>query len=119
MPPPQRFKCCYNEPMTLTKSATYEELEFLYRAFASLTDERVIEALLKDMCTIREIDEMAQRLVVARLLAEECSYTNISELTGASATTIARVSKALNYGAGGYRAVLDLKDIDPPEHEST
>ena len=96
--------------MTSTKRATPEELGLLYRSLASQASERVVAALLEDMCTIREIDEMAQRLTVAKLLAADYSYTSISELTGASATTIARVSKALNYGAGGYRAVLGLED---------
>jgi len=93
--------------MTATKKATPEELASLYRALASQTDEQVIAALLEDMCTIREIDEMAQRLTVAKLLDADQSYIAIIEQTGASATTIARVSKSLNYGAGGYRKVLD------------
>jgi len=92
--------------MTSSKRAKPEELELLYRALASQTDTQVIAALLEDVCTIREVNEMAQRLIVAKLLTEEQSYNTISEETGASATTIARVSKALNYGAGGYRVVL-------------
>jgi TrpR-related protein YerC/YecD len=88
------------------KRATTAELQQLYQALAALCDPRDIEALLADMCTIREIDEMAGRLNVANLLASEQSYTTITEKTGASATTIARVAKALNYGAGGYRRVL-------------
>jgi TrpR-related protein YerC/YecD len=62
---------------------------------------------MEDLCTIREINEMAQRLTVAVLLDTGESYTAIGEKTGASATTIARVSKCLNYGTGGYRAVID------------
>ena len=103
--------------MTSTKRATPEELELLYRALASQTDERVVAALLEDMCTIGEIHEMAQRLTVAKLLAADHSYTVISELTGASTTTIARVSKALNYGAGGYRAALGLEASDAAINE--
>jgi TrpR-related protein YerC/YecD len=64
---------------------------------------------MEDLCTIREINEMAQRLTVAALLDEGESYSAIGEKTGASATTIARVSKCLNYGTGGYRAVIDDK----------
>ena len=92
--------------MTSTKRATPEELGLLYRALAFVSNEQDVASLLEDMCTISEIDEMAQRLTVARMLANEHSYTSISEATGASATTIARVSKSLNYGAGGYRLVL-------------
>jgi TrpR-related protein YerC/YecD len=88
------------------KRATPEELSHLYQAMAQLSDPVDIAHLLEDLCTIREIDEMAQRLQVARLLSEHLSYAAITEKTGVSATTIARVAKALNYGAGGYRQVL-------------
>ena len=64
-------------------------------------------ALLLDLCTIREIHDMAQRLHVARLLAAGEHYARIQNVTGASATTISRVSKCLNYGADGYRTVLE------------
>jgi TrpR-related protein YerC/YecD len=64
-------------------------------------------ALLLDLCTIREIHDMAQRLHVARMLASGEHYARIQEVTGASATTISRVSKCLNYGADGYRTVLE------------
>ena len=66
-----------------------------------------IFALLEDLFTIREIRESSQRLAVARLLADGQSYAKIEQATGASATTIARVSKCLSYGSGGYRAALD------------
>jgi TrpR-related protein YerC/YecD len=94
------------------KRATAEELDFLYHALASVNSEKDVAALLLDMCTFREIDEMAQRLTVAQMLANEQSYIAISEATGASATTISRVSKSLNYGSGGYRRVLGLDDCD-------
>jgi TrpR-related protein YerC/YecD len=88
------------------RPATAEQLDQLYAALARLKEPVDIAALLEDMCTIREVEEMAQRLEVARLLTEQASYTAITELTGASATTIARVAKALNHGAGGYEKVL-------------
>ncbi len=65
-------------------------------------------SLIEDLFTIREIKETSQRLAVARMLDEGIPYVAIEEATGASATTIARVSKALNYGSGGYRVALDL-----------
>ena len=105
--------------MTSTKKATPEELSFLYRALASQTNEQAVAALLEDMCTIREIDEMAQRLTVAKLLDADHPYTAISEATGSSATTIARVSKSLNYGAGGYRAILDLEATEASGTDGT
>lgn len=82
------------------------EVEQLLTALGSLktNDERY--ALLVDLATYREIQEMSQRLEVARRLNRGEPYTTIQEATGASATTVARVSKCLNYGEGGYRTTL-------------
>ncbi len=88
------------------------EVEELLRAFLALGDADEAYAFLQDVCTIKEIQDMAQRLHVARLLAAGEHYSDIREATGASATTISRVSKALNYGADGYRAVLARLDAD-------
>ena len=85
-----------------------QEVNDLLRVFAALEDEDTIFALLEDLFTIREIKETSQRLAVARMLAAGKSYAAIEEITGASATTIARVSKCLSYGSGGYAAALDV-----------
>ena len=87
-----------------------ELVERLLTAFARARSEEQVYALLQDLCTVREIADMSQRLEVARLLAAKTSYLDIQELTGASATTISRVSKCLNYGAGGYEAALAALD---------
>ncbi len=84
------------------------EVENLLTVLSSITDRDTMYALLEDMFTIREIRESSQRLSVARMLDEGKSYAKIAEATGASATTIARVSKCLGYGSGGYRAALDV-----------
>lgn len=87
------------------------EVEDLLAVFAAIDDADSVFALLEDLFTIREIKETSQRLAVARLLASGNSYTAIENATGASATTIARVSKCLNYGSGGYaRALAVLGD---------
>jgi len=91
------------------------EVEDLLRAFISLDSSDEAYALLLDLCTIREIQDMAQRLEVARMLSAGEHYTAIQEATGASATTIARVSKALNYGADGYTSVLAKLDDETGE----
>lgn len=74
----------------------------------TMTDKDEMYELFVDLFTIREIRETSQRLSVARLLDQGKPYTAIAQTTGASATTIARVSKALNYGSGGYRRALDI-----------
>ena len=93
--------------MTLVKRATDEEMQRLYQAFANTNSTEQIKALMEDLCTIGELHEMAQRLTVAFMLDSGESYLAIQEKTGASATTIARVSKCLNYGANGYRLIID------------
>ena len=82
------------------------EVEELLRALLLLGTQDEAYALLLDLCTIREIQDMAQRLQVARMLAAGEHYSAIQVTTGASATTISRVSKSLNYGAEGYARVL-------------
>lgn len=84
------------------------EVDDLLHVLARLDDEDAVFALLEDLFTIREIRETSQRLAVARLLAAGRSYASIEEETGASATTIARVSKCLSYGAGGYQRALGI-----------
>ena len=82
------------------------EVDELLQALLLLDSVDEAYALLVDLCTIREIHDMAQRLEVARRLAAGEHYAAIQETTGASATTISRVSKALNYGAEGYVGIL-------------
>jgi TrpR-related protein YerC/YecD len=83
------------------------DVERLLEAFLSLTDPDDVYAFLVDVATVREIHDMAQRLGVARMLAAGVHYDRIRGVTGASTTTISRVSRALNYGADGYRTVID------------
>ncbi|MDR2109520.1 MAG: hypothetical protein LBP28_08720 [Coriobacteriales bacterium] len=91
----------------MARNATKAELAQLYQALAGVATPEQAAALLEDVCTIAEVNEMAQRLEVAFLLDAGESYLAIQDKTGCSPTTIARVSKALNYGPGGYRAVID------------
>lgn len=85
-----------------------EDVEALLDVLVRMDDKEALFALLEDLFTIREIKETSQRLTVARMLDAGKSYAAIEQATGASATTIARVSKCLSYGTGGYRAALDL-----------
>lgn len=84
-----------------------DEVEELLKVLARIDEPDRIYTLLQDLCTPREIADMSQRLHVARLLAAGEHYTQIQDETGASATTISRVSKCLNYGADGYRQVVE------------
>ena len=82
------------------------ELERLLEALVSLRTKEEARALLHDLFTPREVADLSQRLEVARLLAAGTSYVEVSHATGASSTTVSRVSKCLNGDAGGYRTVL-------------
>lgn len=78
----------------------------LARAILALQTEEDCYRLFEDLFTIREIQDLGQRLEVARLLKARTTYTDIVEKTGVSTATIGRVNRALNYGAGGYPLVL-------------
>lgn len=79
----------------------------LCEAFLSLNTREECYAFLEDVCTIKEILDLSQRLEVASMLKERKGYATITKETGASTATISRVSKCLEYGAGGYRTVLE------------
>ena len=85
----------------------------LYQALASLQSAEECRTFLADLCTIKEIVAMAQRLEIARLLDQGDSYVETVEQTGASSATVSRVDRCLNYGGGGYRFMLDrLADME-------
>ncbi|HPJ25490.1 MAG TPA: YerC/YecD family TrpR-related protein [Synergistaceae bacterium] len=79
----------------------------LCKAFLSLENQEEAYSLLEDVATIGEIRALAQRLEVARLLSDGYTYPQIAQQTGASTATISRVKKFLEYGADGYKLVLD------------
>lgn len=85
-----------------------KEVDNLLAVLAGMSEPDEVFALLEDLFTVREIKDTSQRLEVARMLQRGSSYAAIEQATGASATTIARVSKALNYGAGGYARAFEV-----------
>lgn len=80
----------------------------LYRAFTVLKSSKEVEIFLKDLCTVSEIADFADRLEIAGLLEDEnLSYRDIAEQTGASLTTVTRVAKFLKgQNNNGYKTVL-------------
>lgn len=79
----------------------------LSEALLSLKTTAEVKLFLEDLCTPAEIEAMVDRWRVAQLLEKGYSYREISELTEVSVTTIGRVARYLEMGAGGYRLVLD------------
>lgn len=79
----------------------------LFEAILLLENTEECYNFFEDICTVSEIKAMAQRLEVAKMLKDGYTYMDISEKTGASTATISRVNRCLNYGADGYRTVLE------------
>ena len=68
---------------------------------------------MEDLCTIKEIIDISQRLEVARLLDQNKNYLEITKQTGVSTATISRVNKCLEYGSGGYKLAIEkLKESE-------
>ena len=84
-----------------------ESTKRLFDVIANLKDEKECEMFFEDLCTIKEIQDMAQRLETAVLLNSGENYQNISAKVGVSSATISRVNRCLNYGSGGYKTVVD------------
>lgn len=74
---------------------------------SKLNDREECYKFFEDVATIKEIQDMSKRLEAAKLLYSGKSYNEISETLGLSTATLSRVSKALNYGAGGYKKIID------------
>ncbi len=84
-----------------------ESMDRLFRSFLKLESLDECYAYFEDLCTVKELQDMSQRLDTAILLSQGRSYQQIAEEVDVSTATIGRVSKCLNYGAGGYRAVIE------------
>lgn len=82
------------------------ELSGLFDAVLKLKTKDECEKFFEDVCTIKELQDIAQRLQVAALLKAGLNYQEVSKETGASTATISRVNKCLVYGRGGYDIVL-------------
>ena len=87
-----------------------KETDRLFEALMTLKDVDEFYELFEDLCTVKEIKDMSQRLQVATLLRKGNSYQKVSELTSVSSATISRVKRCLDYGAGGYGKVLERLD---------
>ena len=84
-----------------------QEIDHLFEAILTLETQEDCYRFFEDLCTVHEIQSMAQRMEVARQLDEKKTYNHIAENTGASTATISRVRRSLDYGADGYRRVLN------------
>lgn len=74
---------------------------------AGLKTKEECLAFFSDICTIKELLDLGQRLEVALALDEGLNYQEISQKTGVSSATISRVNRCLMYGDGGYKMAID------------
>ena len=82
------------------------EIDALFKAILSLRSEEECYSFFEDVCTVKELTDLSQRLKAAKLLRRGASYSEISRETGMSTATISRVSRCLEYGSGGYEMVI-------------
>ncbi len=82
-------------------------IDNFFEALSVLETKEEYYRFFEDICTVVELKSIAQRLEVAQMLSEDKIYADIAKETGASTATISRVKKCLNYGADGYKLVIE------------
>ena len=87
----------------------------LYQAISLIQSAEECKAFLDDLCTIKEVQDMAQRFDTAIMLSKGENYQAIARQVGVSTATISRVNRCLSYGEGGYRTIIDR--LNGAEHE--
>ena len=88
------------------KKKDYKEL---FDEILKLETEEECEKFFADLCTINELDAMLQRIKAAKMLLEEKTFQEVIKETQISSATLARVSKCIKYGDGGYKEILEKK----------
>ncbi len=84
---------------------TEKEINELYDLILSLETKEDCQLLFEDLCTFKEVEQMAQRVKAAKLLMAGCTYNQIMEQTDISSATLSRVSRSVQYGKG-YKTFL-------------
>ena len=94
----------------MTDSKITDEMFYeLYETFASLKTPEDVKVFLDDVCTYKEVEQMAQRVTAARLLLENNTYAKVIEQTDISSATLSRVSRCIQHGSFGYRKFIKTK----------
>ncbi len=93
-----------------TETWQTDDVSELLLTILDLEDLDGAARFFRDLCTVGELRDMAQRWAVVRLLDAGMHYAEISARTGASTATITRIASWLHHGEGGYRAALDRLD---------
>ncbi|MBQ1548304.1 MAG: TrpR YerC/YecD [Lachnospiraceae bacterium] len=91
----------------MNKNTHGKYTDFLMDAIVTLNTREEAYKFFGDICTVNELDSLAQRLSVSAMLREDKTYHDIAKETGASTATISRVNRSMSQGDGGYDIVLD------------
>ena len=89
-------------------TAKQQRIEALFELIASVNDKEQIRALFDDLCTRKEIDNMAERVFAAKLLLQGNTYSQVMSQADISSATVSRVSRCVQYGSG-YATLLKEK----------
>ena len=89
----------------MADTAKQQRMEFLYQLLAGIQTPEDMEALLEDLCTRKEVENMAERVFAAKLLLENNTYAQVMEQCSISSATLSRVSRCVQYGTGYRRAL--------------
>lgn len=92
--------------MSMSKKIRTEAVKNLFQAVLTLETEEECFTFFEDLCTVNELESLAQRFEVATMLRDKHTYLEVAEKTGASTATISRVNRSLNYGKDGYDMVF-------------
>lgn len=84
-------------------------IEELYKEILKLETLEECENFFEDLCTIKELESMSQRIQSAKMLLEGKTYNEVIEHTEISSATLSRVSKCIHYGNGGYKSIIEKK----------
>lgn len=84
----------------MEQTAKQERIEQLYQLIASIDDPADCRALFDDLCTVKEIENMAERCYAAKLLIEGNTYNQVMAQADISSATLSRVSRCVQYGKG-------------------
>lgn len=90
------------DEMALEKEQLQERIDYLYEILLQLKTVEDCRALFLDLCTFKEVEQMAQRAYAAKLFLQGKTYNQIIAETELSSTTLSRISRSLSYGSGGY-----------------
>ena len=98
--------------MKMEQTENQNKIQQLYQLIADIQDPKEIQALFDDLCTRKEVVNMAERVFAARLLMEGNTYNQVMAQANISSATLSRVSRCVQYG-NGYSRLLNRKSREP------